>query len=546
MTEDGEKRAAAAPGPVSSSGSHIPVWRHIGASPLPDAASPATPDVVIVGAGPVGLTVALDLGRRGHRVVVLNKLDFIAAGSKAICFAKRTLDIWDRLGVGEAMVSRGVVWNLGKVFRGDGAEPIYSFDMLPVKHQKMPGFINLQQYHVEDILLRAVDALPGVDIRWGHEVTGLSAHGDGVDLEIATPGGAYALSSPWVIACDGSRSPVRQLMGLDFEGRVFEDNFLIADIRMKEDRPRERWFWFDPPFNRGQSALLHKQPDDVWRLDFQLGWNIDREACIRPENVEPFVRGMLGNDVAFEQEWYSVYTFQCRRMARFVHGRVVFAGDSAHLVSPFGARGCNGGAADADNLVWKLDLVLRGAAPASLIDSYDHEAVVTADQNILHSTRSTDFMTPKSDASRALRDAVLELAQEHRFARPFVNSGRLSTAVAYPQTALSTPDEDAGWAGVAPGSVALDAPTGAGWLLEQLATGRFMLLTWHAAVAAPSGVDVIALDELGDPEGLISERYDLQPGSAYLVRPDQYVAARWRKPTARAVTAALLRAMGAQ
>lgn len=518
------------------------VWRRIGATPAP-AASHEVRETLIVGGGPVGLTLALDLARRGRQVTLLNKLDFIAAGSKAICFAKRTLDIWDRMGVAKTMVDKGVVWNVGKVFWGEGDEPVYQFDMLPVKDQKMPGFINLQQYHVEERLYETLKAMPNVDIRWGHEVTAVEQDGDSVRVTVSAGGTGYEIETGWLLACDGCRSPIRDMMGLDFEGRVFEDNFLIADIKLKEERPAERWFWFDPPFNPGQSALLHKQPDDVWRLDFQLGWNIDREACIRPENVEPFVRGLLGPNAEFSEEWYSVYTFQCRRMARFVHDRVIFVGDSAHLVSPFGARGCNGGVADVDNLVWKLDLVLDGQAPDSLIESYNHEAVVTADENILNSSRSTDFMTPKTRASRAFRDAVLELAADHPFARPFVNSGRLSTAVSYPDSPLSTPDEEgAHWSGIAPGSPALDAPVDGSWLLERLGD-RFILLAYGWEGAVPEGVALIDAAAI-DRAGLIAKRYDLRPGSAYLIRPDQYVAARWRRPASAAVAAALARAKG--
>lgn len=330
-------------------------------------------------------------------------------------------------------------------------------------------------------------------------------------------------------------------MGLDFEGRVFEDNFLIADIRMTQARPSERWFWFDPPFNPGKSALLHKQPDDVWRLDFQLGWDIDREACIRPENVEPLVRAMLGDDVQFTQEWYSVYTFQCRRMARFVHDRVIFAGDSAHLVSPFGARGCNGGVADADNLGWKLDAVLTGAAGPDLLESYNSEAIATADENILNSSRSTDFMAPASSIAMAFRDAVLELASEHAFARPFVNSGRLSTAVHYPQSALSTPDAaNENWQGICAGRPGLDAPMGDGWLLNRVG-GAFKLLS-HGALPAVEASDIEVIDVAHSP--LAIERYDLTPGAAVLMRPDQYVAARFRAPTARGIAAAKARASG--
>lgn len=522
----------------------IPVWREKGTTPVTSDNRAA---VTIVGGGPVGLSLALDLGRRGHHVVVLNRLDFIPSGSKAICFAKRTLDIWNRMGVGETMVGKGVVWNVGKVFWGEADDPIYQFDMQPLKHQKMPGFINLQQYHVEEQLIAAIERLQNVELRWGHAVTAIEQAEDETRLSVRAGDATYLLDAGWTLACDGSRSSIRDMLGLDFDGRVFEDNFLIADIKVAAQRDAERWFWFDPPFNPGQSALLHKQPDDVWRLDFQLGWDIDRAACIRPENVEPYIRAMLGDDVEFAEEWYSVYTFQCRRMKRFVHDRIIFAGDSAHLVSPFGARGCNGGVADADNLAWKLDLVLRGEAPAALIESYDYEATVTADENITQSSRSTDFMSPKTPVSRALRDAVLELAGEFEFARPFVNSGRLSTAVSYPKGPLNTPDEPQSvWAGIAPGSPAVDAPVGDEWLLDCLGGGSFTLLTLRATHGLTSELRTVAIERLGDPDGLITARYDMQPGSAYLLRPDQYVAARWRKPTPAGVAAALRRAKGFQ
>ena len=525
--------------------SGIPVWREFAVTAPPtEGAGAERHEVLVVGAGPVGLTVALGLARLGRRVTVVTRLHFIAAGSKAICFSKRTLDIWHRLGVAKQMVAKGVIWNVGKVFRGADTTPIYQFDMLPVKDQQMPAFINLQQYHAEEILLNALSLLPNVDIRWGHEVIDIENQEDSVRLTLKTAEAKhYTIETAWLIACDGSRSPVRTLLKLDFEGRAFEDNFLIADIKLREARPSERWFWFDPPFNPGRSALLHKQPDDVWRLDFQLGAEVDREACTRPENVEPLVRGMLGDAIDFTPEWYSLYTFQCRRMARFVHGRVIFAGDSAHLVSPFGARGCNGGIADAENVVWKLDLVLKGEAPERLLESYNDEAIATAEENIRNSTRSTDFMVPKTAAFRYLRDAVLDLAGRHDFARPFVNSGRLSTAISYPQSSLNTPDrEGETWAGLAPGSPAVDAPLGDGWLLERLGD-RFTLVGFGLDQRAFPGIDLIDV-EAHDARTLIIARYDLQPGSAYLIRPDQYVAARWRRPTLEAVLAASAKAQG--
>jgi len=521
--------------------SGIPVWKEMGTTTIPQDVE-IDHDVVIVGGGPVGLTLALDLGLKGRRVLLLSKYDFISAGSKAICFAKRTLDIWDRLGIGEAMVEKGVIWNIGKVFCGDSADPLYQFDLLPVKDQKNPAFINLQQYHAEEILAEAVSKLDNVDCRWGHEVTDLCVLDDSATLQVLCAEQSYKVEAQWVVACDGSKSSIREQMGLDFAGRVFEDNFLIADVKFKQQRPAERWFWFDPPFNRGQSALLHKQPDDIWRLDFQLGWDIDREACIKPENVAPFVRGMLGEDVEFEEEWYSVYTFQCRRMEQFVHGPVIFAGDSAHLVSPFGARGCNGGVADADNLGWKLDAVIAGTTSRLLIDSYNEEAIVTADENILNSTRSTDFMTPKSTVSKAFQDAVLELAADHDFARPFVNSGRLSMPASYPVSSLSSEDEDQWNGGIKPGMPAVDAPLGHSWLL-QLFGDEFILLSQSANLDIP-GIRTVELSDRGCGVQLAKQRYDLEEGSAYLIRPDQYVAARWRNPTNEKVEQALIKAGG--
>lgn len=522
--------------------SHWPVWKRFEPTPPPPGIRETAP-VVVIGAGPVGLTLALDLVRKGHRVVVLARHPFIAGGSKAICFSKRSLDIFDRLGIGEQVVAKGVAWNVGKVFAGDNAEPLYEFDMLPVSGQKNPGFVNIQQYYVEDYLIDALSDNPLADIRWGHEAIGIEQGDAMATVTIATGDVDYRIEAGWVIACDGSRSPMRERLGLEFEGRVFEDNFLIADVKFRESFPAERWFWFDPPFNPGRSALLHKQPDDVWRLDFQLGWDIDREAAVRPENVEPYVRAMLGEDVAFTAEWYSVYTFQCRRLQRFVHGRVIFAGDSAHLVSPFGARGCNGGIADADNLGWKLDLVLKGICGPDLVASYDAEAIVAADENIRQSTRSTNFLAPKGRANTALRDAVLELAAKYRFARPLVNSGRLATAVSYPKSPLHTPDIDEWNGGVPPGSPAVDAPLGEDWLLQRL--GDDFAILRHGGNAQAPNVRVIDLVDFAETQWVV-ERYALLHGAAVLFRPDQYVAARWRNdPQPDLVSQALSRAKGA-
>jgi 3-(3-hydroxy-phenyl)propionate hydroxylase len=517
-------------------------------SPDQDASAPTQHPVVIVGAGPVGLSLAIDLAQRGQRVVVLDNDHKLSIGSRAICFAKRTLEIWDRLGVGQPMVDKGVSWNVGRVFFQD--QPVYQFDLLPEDGHERPAFINLQQYYAEAYLAERALQMPNIDIRWHNRVTECASRADGALLTVETPDGPYQIDAQWVAACDGARSPLRGMLGLESRGRIFQDRFLIADVKMEAEFPSERWFWFDPPFHRGQSVLLHRQPDNVWRIDFQLGWDADVEEAKKPENIVPRVHALLGRDVPFTLEWASVYTFSCLRMDQFVHGRVVFAGDAAHGVSPFGARGANSGVQDAENLAWKLDRVLRGQASEALIATYGVEREYAADENILNSSRATDFLTPKGEISQLLRNAVLELAREHPFARRIVNSGRLSVPATLHGSPLNTPDADAFSAPQQLGGVLLDAPLQhAGqprWLLRELGPDFTLVVFGPAPDWAAQWPDLHVLsigEALLDAQGLVAKRLDAQPGTAYLVRPDQHVCARWRAPTADAVCSAMARAL---
>ena len=535
-----------------------------------DAAAPVRHPVVVVGAGPVGLALAIDLAQQGIDCVLLDDQTTLSNGSRAICFAKRTLDIFDRLGAGEEITSRGVVWHVGKVFFGD--QLVYQFDLAPEGGHRRPAFINLQQYVVEGLLVDRALTLDKLDLRFGHRVEHVTQEEDRVDVEIGTPEGKYSIQAQYLVACDGARSTVRTTLGLNTEGRVFRDRFLIADVRMRAPFPTERWFWFDPPFHRNQSALLHRQPNDIWRIDFQLGWDADPETEKAPERVRARVAAMLGEGVEFDLVWVSVYTFACQRMERFVHDRIIFAGDSAHGVSPFGARGANSGIQDADNLAWKLAHVLDGIAPPSLIDTYHVERSAAADENIRHSTRSTDFITPKSPVSRLFRDAALRLAKHYPFAQQIINSGRLSRATdlcASPLTASS-----AGWPGLAlPGTVCEDAPLICEgkpcWLLGLLG-GRFSLLLFAASdealgraqlealetirSALPVALDsVVIIDAKATPmraahesplsliaedcEGLARRRYGAPPGGLLLIRPDQYIVASYPDVTASGLLA---------
>ncbi len=503
---------------------------------------------VVIGAGPIGLTQALDFADRGIPTVILDDNNTVSVGSRAVCYAKRPLEIWDRLGVGEEFAAKGVQWKVGKVFFRD--ELAYQFDLLPEAQHKMPAMINYQQYHLEERLVKACEASPLVDLRWKHKVLAIDNRDDHAVLTVQTPDGIFELEADWVVAADGANSDTRRMIGADFTGQFFQDRFLIADVVMKADFPTERWFWFDPPFHRNQSVLLHKQCDNVWRIDFQLGWDADPTEEKKPENVIPRIQAMLGPDVEFELEWVSVYQFACRRIDQFRHGRVIFVGDAAHQVSPFGARGANTGVQDCDNLGWKLKAVMDGVAPLALLDSYHEERAYAADDNIGHSTRATDFITPKSRSSLRLRNAVLELARSEPFARPLVNSGRLSTPTPYLQSSLNTPDSAAFAGTMYPGTNCADAPIRKNgqdaWLLNQLGQGFVLLSFGPAEPVTVKGVTAPVLQvgrDIEDAQGILTQRYDGQPGTVYLIRPDQHVAARWRRFDAAQVQAALSRAL---
>lgn len=484
--------------------------------------------VIIVGAGPVGLAAALELANHGTASVVLDDNDVVSVGSRAICWAKRALEVLDRVGVGEACVAKGVTWKVGRTFHR--AAEVFTFDLQPDAGHKMPAFVNLQQYYVEQYLADKALAHPLIDLRFKNRVVGVSQGSEAARVEIETPDGSYALEAQYVLACDGARSPIRQMMGLEFDGELFEERFLIADIVMQAETPAERWFWFEPEFHAGQSALLHKQPDNVYRIDLQLGWDSDPELERQPERIIPRIEKVVGHG-NFSLDWTSIYTFQCRRLQKFVQGRVIFAGDSAHVVSPFGARGGNGGLQDVDALGWRLAAVVQGRAPAALLARYDAERTYGSDENILNSARSTRFMSPAEGAERLFRDAVLALASQAEFARPMVNSGRLSVPCVYPLH--GAPDVASLPAGARPGAVAPDAPLPDGWLLNQLG-GEMVLLA--LGVAVPEGLAIKALTPALSPE--IRARYlGAAEGALYLIRPDQVVAARWTQADAAVIAA---------
>jgi 3-(3-hydroxy-phenyl)propionate hydroxylase len=505
--------------------------------------------IVIAGAGLVGLTLALDLARRGVRTVVLEARDALTDGSRAIVFAQRSIEILTRLGLGARMLEKGVGWKLGRVFYKD--REAFSFDFQSDTGFGCPAFINMQQSYVEQWLVEACEATGLVDLRARNRVAGIVRQAQSATVDVDTPDGRYSLNCDWLVACDGARSFVRSAMELPLVGKMFHDRFLIVDVEMDPGFSAERRFWFDPPFHPGHAVLIHKQPDNLWRVDFQLGPDADPVAERQPERVAQRLRAMFGETMPFVIDWISVYTFRCRRLESFVHSRVVFAGDSAHEVSPFGGRGGNGGIQDADNLGWKLAAIVNLGAPASLIRSYDEERLFAADENILNSTRSAHFISPESEAVEVLREAALRLARHTPLGRSLVNSGRLSRPAMLRGVGQFGRDAQAG--ALRPGTPALDAPIDhdgqAGWLMDYIGRKGFTILRYEdpatieagrqdsiAQLAYPVEIIVISPVEsrqsgkalqtvpiLWDRQGLVARRYGLETGNVVLLRPDQHV-----------------------
>ena len=487
--------------------------------------------VVIVGAGPIGLSLAIDLAQRGIKSVVLDDNNIVSTGSRAICWAKRTLEIFDRLGVASKMMAKGITWETGRLFHGD--QEVFSFNLLPDKDQKFPAFINLQQYYVEEYLIeRCFELDELIDLRFSSKVIDHTQNKENVGVTVRCPEGDYQLKSSYMVASDGAESPTRKRMNLSFDGEVFDEHFLIVDIYMetppfKTDRP-ERWFWFAPTFHDGQSALLHKQAENIYRIDLQLEENINRKNELDPERVRKRIIKVVKSE-NFEIDWMSIYKFKCASLDKMVFDRIIFIGDSAHVVSPFGARGGNGGMHDVDNLGWKLASIFKNSSSEKILSTFNDERIEAAKENIANSSRATNFMTPKNKMAKIFRDQVLDLSLNNLFSRNLINSGRLSVPFKLGGLKLDNEFKDDPLLG----SIYVDFPIldrkGNRLFLTDAITHGYNLLSFSKTkMNSTSNLNVMNIGDESDKhvdfvdfEGRGLERY--REDLSYLIRPDGYI-----------------------
>ncbi len=520
-------------------------YPHFAAPARPAVANTASP-VVIVGAGPVGMTAALTLARWGVPCVLLDNKSTFNDGSRAICLARQSFHIFESVGAVDAFLDKSLPYLSGRSFyRG---QQILQFFMPDGPHEKYRPMYNLQQQYTESFLYAAVVREPLIEVRWQSEVVDVQQADASVTLTVQDPQGAYPLEAAWVLAADGARSVVRSRRGLRLKGQNFEGRYIIADIQMKRSpqgshRPVERLALFDPDCRRGGTVLVHEQPDDILRIDYQVNPGESEAEALKEEAIRHSIAGVLadlGWTEPWQLEWWSIYSANTLALDDYRDGRIFFIGDSAHIVPIFGVRGLNNGLADAQNIGWKLGMVLSGQAGPDLLDSYSHERHGATMDVFANASKSSRFMTPQTRGWSLMRDAALSLALRHRFAGEFANP-RNMTPYTYADSPSVTPDESVWTCGPAVGSVAKNLRLASGFLSDLLGPGFTLLYfgTPPATVAHP-GLKVLPLD----PAGEVAQAYGAQEGGAYLIRPDMHVAARWPQVDADAIRRALDRALG--
>jgi 3-(3-hydroxy-phenyl)propionate hydroxylase len=522
---------------------------------------PGREDIVIVGGGITGLTLACALARLGVRAVLLdedNTVGVKGASSRGIVYTQKSLEIFQRLGVYGRIADKGVQWSVGRTFAGQ--DEVYSFDMRSqagFNLSSQPPFINIQQFYIEGFLVERILELGQVEIRWCNRVTGYREDDAGALLSVSTPAGDYQLRAAHVIDASGSRTPFREWVGASVTARKGDDRWCIADVRFTQRPPVERHTWIEAPFNENRAVWQHLMADEVWRIDYQMAPDADPAHVSREDVVRERLARQFGEDCGVEIVWVGPYAYRSECIDQMRHGRLFFIGDSAKVVSPFGARGGNTGIADADNLAWKLAAVLRGRAGPALLDSFHAERHEAAQENVRVTNRTARFLRAPEGIERLFRSAAISLAKQHLFARQLVNTGRMAVANTYTRSPIC-----AQGGGQSVQNVSFQFADGSTGTVNDLllwTSGELLLLVFGDIPAASRqrlralcdsapvrAVQVVseghpqAVEHVRDPQGHLQGACHVFGHAWALVRPDAYVAS-----TGESIDAALVHAVAA-
>lgn len=514
--------------------------------------------VAVVGACPVGMFAALNLARFGVACVLLDKKPTFNDDSRAICLQRSSLQALARAGVAAPFVDKALGWTCGRSFyRG---QQILEFEMAAPQSEKYLPMYNMQQQYIEQYLWQAIESDPLIDARWCSELVALQDEGDGLLLRVRDDSGEYEQRAQWLLAADGGRSPVRAMRGLRLRGDNLPGHYVIADVRMAHDYPTIRRALFGSPANPGKTVLIHRQPDDIWRIDYQLGDDVDPAAAVEERAIRAKVGAILadlGHDGPWELEWWSLYTANTLALDDYRDGRVLYIGDSAHVVPIFGVRGLNNGLADAENAAWKLARVVSGQSESRLLDSYSPERRRATLEVFDNAAKSARFMTPPSAGWALMRDAALSLSLSQPWAGEFANPRQMEP-VRYPAggAQLAAEDVDGGVAESLVGAVLPDQRLGPDSYLSELLGPGFNLLALVDELPAEDlqrlretdpqlvAVGAAQIREHGGEAALarLQAAWGCGPGAALLLRPDGYLAGAWRQLDLRRVDTAMRRA----
>jgi 3-(3-hydroxy-phenyl)propionate hydroxylase len=521
---------------IHSNGYRLPVYHTRRAEDL-DLPKVRRVPVIVAGGGLSGLAFAVDLASRGVRCIVLDDDDTVGvrgASSRGIAYARKTLEILTRVGAARPVLDKGVTWSVGRTLDLDAE--LFRFDLAAGSRASLPPFVNIQQFYVEAALVDRAYEL-GVDLRWKNEVRTLQPHSDHARLTVDTPEGSYEIEAEWFVDATGVNSKLRAPAGIPVDTQKGVDRWCICDVRFETQWPCERWTWIRAAFNGGRAVWQHPMPDAVWRLDYQLADN--DESVVDEARARAMVMAHVGPEAKFDVVWAGPWTYRNQLARQFRNGRVFVVGDAAHAFSPFGGRGGNSGVQDAENLAWKMALVLAGKAPEALLDTYDSERRAAAKLNIEVTSDTMRFLKPANLLRRSIRNAILGLARRHASMRRFVDTGKLSVAFTYPAAPwlthggqslpdlrLSSPSGEVGLlADLTAGPVAglvLDFCSNAASAreLRERVTASCPALRYRRVAAQPQG------DELMDDATLRAEAgMPAQGDAALLVRPDGHVCA---------------------